>query len=69
MSRDKDGNYVNEKGVTNKISEYEGGKNIDINTPDYIYLNFFQHLGIEYSDLQGDYENLLISKYVREYIN
>ncbi len=44
-------------------------QNIAINTPDYIYLNFFQHLGLEYADMQGHFDELYIHKHAREYVN
>lgn len=44
-------------------------KNIEINTPTYLYLNFFQYLGEQYGGLNGEYQNVWIDKYQREYIN
>jgi len=44
-------------------------RNVEINTPDYLYLNFFQHLNLDYANLQGNEEELVIHKHVREYIN
>lgn len=44
-------------------------RNIDINTPDSIYLNFFQHLDSELANLKGNFNDFYISKYLREYLN
>lgn len=44
-------------------------RNIKINKPDEIYLNFFQYLDESYEKMHGDYRKLPIDKYRREYIN
>jgi adenylosuccinate synthase len=44
-------------------------KNIQINTPTSIYLNFFQYLGEQYASLTGKYNDICIDKYQREYLN
>lgn len=44
-------------------------KNIQINTPTSLYLNFFQYLGDQYTSLTGKYEDVWIDKYQREYLN
>jgi len=47
-------------------------KNIEINTPTEIYLNFFEQLDINYEKTQGIYTgkgDLIIDKYRREYLN
>lgn len=43
-------------------------RNIQINTPDYIYLNFFQHLDNDFANIKNDYNNLYIHKHLREYL-
>lgn len=47
-------------------------RNIQINTPDYLYLNFFQHLDYEYEGIKGIYNgmsnNIYLTKPLREYI-
>ncbi len=44
-------------------------RTIERNMPDSLYLNFFQHLGNQYSNLRGNFQNQDIIKYQREYIN
>lgn len=39
------------------------------NDPDYLYLNFFQHLNLAYEGLVGNYEDEVIDRYTREYLN
>lgn len=43
-------------------------RNVQINTPDYIYLNFFQQLDQSFGNIQGNYSDMYISRYIREYI-
>lgn len=43
--------------------------NIRINTPSSLYLNFFQHLDLEYKEEKGDFENYHFNKYIRNYID
>jgi adenylosuccinate synthase len=43
--------------------------NVAINTPDNIYLNFFQHLDASYEGLKGDYSEFYIAKPHREFLN
>lgn len=43
--------------------------NCKINTPYGIYLNFFQHLDLEYRNKSGDYNNYYFNRYIREYIS
>jgi adenylosuccinate synthase len=43
-------------------------KNIYINTPTSLYLNFFQQLNSEYEGLKGKYDDIYIDKYQREYL-
>ena len=42
---------------------------VRINDPDCLYLNFFQHLDLEYEKCCGDYKEFLINRYIREYLN
>ncbi len=44
-------------------------KNVEINTPTSLYLNFFQHLGEDYAGVNGDYEKIYMGKYQRNYID
>ena len=44
-------------------------RSVDINTPDSIYLNFFQHLDNDFAGLRGDFENIYPNRYLREYLN
>lgn len=44
-------------------------QNVRMNDPDGIYLNFFQHLNIDFAHKTGEYENVDIDRYVREYLN
>lgn len=44
-------------------------RNVEINTPDEICLNFFQQFNIDYSNLSDDYETLYVDRYLREYLN
>ncbi len=43
--------------------------NCRINTPSSLYLNFFQHLGLEYKNEIGHFEDFYFNKYLREYFN
>ena len=43
--------------------------NVRINTPYGLYLNFFQHLGLEYKGLKGKYNYFEFNRYIRNYIN
>lgn len=43
--------------------------NCFLNKPYGLYLNFFQHLGLEYRHEKGKFENYHFSRYLREYIN
>ncbi len=43
-------------------------KNIEINTPTNLYLNFFQHLGVQYQYLSGKYDDIYLEKYQEEYL-
>lgn len=49
-------------------------RNIQINTPDSIYLNFFQQLANEYENVKGtsinfNQGNIYFNRYLREYLN
>lgn len=41
----------------------------DINTPSSLYLNFFQHLNLEYKGNKGNFEDYYFDKHLREYLN
>lgn len=43
--------------------------NCKINTPYGIYLNFFQHLDLDYRNKRGNNEDYYFSKYLREYLS
>jgi adenylosuccinate synthase len=43
--------------------------NVAINTPDNLYLNFFQHLDARYEGWKGNYNDLDIAKPHREFLN
>lgn len=40
-----------------------------INSPSSLYLNFFQHLGIDYSGVRGNYDDIYINRYIRNYLD
>lgn len=40
-----------------------------INTPSSLYLNFFQHLGLEYANEKGNFEDYYFNRYLREYFS
>lgn len=40
-----------------------------INTPKEVYLNFFQHLDQDFLNICANYNEVLIPKYIREYLN
>lgn len=42
-------------------------RNCRINTPSSLYLNFFQHLNIDYEQAKGNFENFYFDHYAREY--
>ncbi len=43
--------------------------NCQINTPSSLYLNFFQHLGLNFQGKKGNFENYYFNKYLREYFD
>ena len=43
--------------------------NCQINTPSSLYLNFFQHLGLEYNGARGNYEDYYFNRYIRNYLD
>lgn len=43
--------------------------NCKINTPSSIYLNFFQHLNLNFKGEIGNFDNYYFNKYLREYFN
>lgn len=43
--------------------------NCRINTPSSLYLNFFQHLGLEYKGEKGNFNDYHFNRYLREYFN
>lgn len=43
-------------------------RNVLINDPDFIYLNFFEHISTDYSGIVADYEDFYLSTYHRRYI-
>jgi len=43
--------------------------NIRINTPSSLYLNFFQHLGLDYRGKTGNFDDFYFNRYLREYFN
>ncbi len=43
--------------------------NCRINTPSSLYLNFFQHLGLEYFETKGMFDDYYFNKYIREYFS
>lgn len=44
-------------------------QNVRLNDPDCLYLNFFQHLDINLAGVSGEYQDIVLNKYIREYIN
>ncbi|MNE98802.1 hypothetical protein D3C80_1973740 [compost metagenome] len=44
-------------------------KNVQINTPTSLYLNFFQHLGIQYENAKGNIKDIYLDKYQRIYLD
>ena len=42
--------------------------NCRVNDPDYLYLNFFQHLDYDYRGLKGNYDNILLDTHLEQYI-
>lgn len=40
-----------------------------INTPSSLYLNFFQHLGFEYAEAKGNFEDYYFNRYLRNYFD
>ncbi len=43
--------------------------NCRINSPSSLYLNFFQHLGIDFKDIRGNYDEIYINRYIRNYLD
>lgn len=43
--------------------------NCRINSPSDLYLNFFQHLGRDYSGVSGNYDDMYFNRYIREYLS
>lgn len=43
--------------------------NIRINTPSSLYLNFFQHLDLDYKGKIGNFDDFYFNRYLREYFN
>ena len=43
--------------------------NCQINNPYVLYLNFFQHLGLEYKGEKGNFENYYFNRHLREYFD
>ena len=43
--------------------------NCKINTPSSLYLNFFQHLGLQYMGACGNFNDYYFNRYLREYFN
>lgn len=43
--------------------------NCKINNPYGLYLNFFQHLGYEYTKTKGNIKDFLFNRYIEEYLN
>ncbi len=43
--------------------------NCRINTPSSLYLNFFQHLGLDFKSETGNFDDYHFNKYLREYFN
>ncbi len=43
--------------------------NCRINTPSRLYLNFFQHLGLDYKGEIGNYNDYYFNRYLREYFS
>ena len=43
--------------------------NCRINTPSSLYLNFFQHLGLDYKGSIGNFDDFYFNRYLREYFS
>lgn len=43
--------------------------NCRMNTPSSLYLNFFQHLDLDFQNKTGKFEDYLFNKYIREYFD
>ena len=43
--------------------------NCKINTPSSLYLNFFQHLELDFQGKIGNFEDYYFNRYLREYFN
>lgn len=43
--------------------------NCRINDPSSLYLNFFQHLGLDYQGEKGKFEDYYFNRYLREYFD
>ena len=43
--------------------------NCQINTPSSLYLNFFQHLNLDYEGEKGNFEDYYFNRYLREYFS
>lgn len=43
--------------------------NCRINTPSSLYLNFFQHLGLDYKGKIGNFDDFYFNRYLREYFS
>ena len=43
--------------------------NCQINTPSSLYLNFFQHLGLDYEGEKGNFDDYYFNRYLREYFS
>ncbi len=44
-------------------------RNCMINTPSYLYLNFFQHLDYEYYEQKGNFDDFYFNRYIRNYFD
>ena len=43
--------------------------NCQINTPSSLYLNFFQHLGLDFKGESGNFDDFYFNRYLREYFS
>lgn len=43
--------------------------NVRLNTPSSLYLNFFQHLGLDYKNKIGNFEDCYFNRYIRNYFD
>lgn len=44
-------------------------RNIKINTPSHLYLNFFNQLGYDFEGAKGNFQNYHFDRYIRNYLN